>query len=225
MPKRVVLSWSSGKDSAWALHRLQESPEFEVSGLLTTVNVAFDRVAMHGVRREILLEQARACELPLTIVEIPFPCTNEQYEAAFLKGLQGLAEDSAVMAFGDLFLEDVRAYREELVSRAGWSCLFPIWGEDTRDVAQAMIEEGIRARVACLDPRKVPREMAGRSFDASFLADLPADVDPCGENGEFHTCVHEGPMFRSPFDLEVGPTVDREGFLFTDLSLGSAARG
>jgi uncharacterized protein (TIGR00290 family) len=215
---RTILSWSTGKDSAWALHVLRGTPGIEVVGLLSTINTAFDRVAMHGVRRTLLEAQAQAAGLPLHIVAIPHPCPNEVYEqrmAAFVAE----ARDAGVeaIAFGDLFLESIRAYREERMRGTGLTPLFPVWGHDTRQLAEEMISGGLEARIACLDPRVMPREFAGREFDAALLAELPAGIDPCGENGEFHTFAFGGPMFAGPIAVALGSVAEREGFLFQDI--------
>jgi uncharacterized protein (TIGR00290 family) len=217
---KTVLSWSSGKDSAWSLHVLRQEPEVEVVGLLTTVNAAFDRVAMHGVRREILEAQAAAAGLPLHVVELPWPCSNEEYEkrmGAFVA--QATAKGVEAMAFGDLFLEDIRNYRENKLSSTGLKPIFPLWLRDTTALAREMIADGLETWVSVVDPSKLDASFAGRRFDASFLADLPAGIDPCGENGEFHTCVTAGPMFSAPIAVKVGETVVRDGFAFADLAL------
>jgi uncharacterized protein (TIGR00290 family) len=221
MAEKAMLSWSSGKDSAWCLQVLREQQELEVVGLLTTVNQQFDRVAMHAVRSELLRAQAEAVGLPVLEVPIPWPCTNEQYEAAMTAALQQVkARGASVMAFGDLFLEDVRAYREQKLSGSGVRPVFPLWGSPTDELAQTMVESGLQARLTCVDPRAVPRELVGRAFDAALLRDLPAGVDPCGERGEFHTFAHAGPMFRRPVAIEPGEIVERDGFVFADLLLG-----
>jgi len=184
---RTLLSWSTGKDSAWALHVLRQGADVEVVGLFTTVNAAFDRVAMHGVRRELIEAQAEAAGLPLHLLEIPYPCPNEEYErvmGAFVAGQ--VAESIEAMAFGDLLLEDIRRYREQKLARSGITPLFPLWGIETGALARSMIAGGLEAYVACLDPRKLPDSFAGRRFDAALLADMPPGVDPCAENGEFH---------------------------------------
>jgi uncharacterized protein (TIGR00290 family) len=216
-PRPILLSWSSGKDSAFALLELSRDPSVEVRGLLTTVNATHERVAMHAVRRELLRAQARAARLPLVEIDIPYPCSNEQYEAAVRAALEPqVAAGVEAVAFGDLFLEDVRAYRVRNNERLGLGSLFPLWGRDTRDLAREMVAIGQRAVLTCVDPRTLPASFAGRAFDASLLADLPAGVDPCGENGEFHTFVHAGPQFREPLDVEVGRVVERDGFVFAD---------
>jgi len=215
---KAWLSWSSGKDSAYALHRLRQQGRYEVVRLLTTVSSAFDRVSMHGVRETVLDAQAEAVGLPLEKVRIPYPCPNETYERAMRGVLErATAEGVRAVVFGDLFLEDIRAYREERLRPAGFEAVFPLWGEPTDALAREMIANGVRAHVCALDPKHLPRSFAGRRFDASFLADLPAGVDPCGERGEFHTCATDGPAFRHPVRAHVGETVERDGFVFTDL--------
>jgi len=225
MTEKAWLSWSSGKDSAWALHRLRAEPELEVVGLLTTVNQHFDRVAMHAVRTELLRAQADAAGLPLLEVGIPFPCSNEQYEAAMARAIETARQQGvSVMAFGDLFLEDIRAYRVAKLAGTGMRPHFPLWGLPTDVLAQSMLDGGLQARLTCVDPRQLPREFAGRAFDAALLRELPAGVDPCGERGEFHTFAHAGPMFRHPVPLTPGEVVERDGFVFADFKLaGSAA--
>jgi uncharacterized protein (TIGR00290 family) len=215
---RTLLSWSSGKDSAWALHRLRQAEEVELVGLVTTVNEAAGRVAMHAVRESLLQAQAAAAGLPLWRVPIPSPCSNEQYAAA-MTGLlaRARAEGVAAMAFGDLFLADVRAYRERQLAGTGVEPRFPLWGADTAALARQMLAAGLRARVTCVDPRQLDASFAGREFDAGFLADLPPAVDPCGERGEFHTFAFAGPMFAAPIAVEAGPVVERDGFVFADL--------
>ena len=218
---RAWLAWSSGKDSAWALHTARLEDRVDVVGLLTTVTEPFDRVSMHGVRVALLEAQAAAAGLPLLKVSIPAPCPNEIYERAMGKALE-LARDADVsrMLFGDLFLEDIRAYREKQLAGTGMEPMFPLWGRPTAELATEMIDGGLVAHVTCLDPRKVPRELAGRRFDRSFLADLPEGIDPCAENGEFHTCVTAGPMFDRPIAVTAGEVVDRDGFVFADLFVG-----
>ena len=217
---RVLLFWSSGKDSAWTLYRLQQSGEYNLAGLLTTLNSAFDRVAMHSTRRALLEAQARAAGLPLVTVPLPWPCSNEQYETRMREACDAaIASGVERVAFGDLFLEDVRRYREEHLAGTGLQPAFPLWREDTRRLAEEMIDGGLRARLVCVDPRKLPAEFAGREFDADLLRDLPVGVDPCGENGEFHTCVYAGPMFSQPISVETGEVVERDGFVFADVRL------
>lgn len=219
--KRVLMAWSSGKDSAWALHVLRQDPTIEICGLLTTLNAEFDRVAMHGTRRSVLEAQAAAAGLPLWIVPLPWPCSNEIYEQRMAEACtRAIAEGIEAVAFGDLFLTDVRAYRERQLAPTGLEPLFPLWEIPTRALAQEMIASGVRARVACLDPRKLPAEFAGREFDADLLRALPAGVDPCAERGEFHTCVYAGPMFTAPLPLQTGEVVHRDGFVFADFQVG-----
>jgi uncharacterized protein (TIGR00290 family) len=216
--KRVWLSWSSGKDSAWALVQLRRDPCVEVTGLLTTVSTPFDRVSMHGVRRELLEAQSRAAGLPLHVVEIPYPCPNEIYaqrmEAAIVEARRHGVE---AIAFGDLFLEDVRAYRERMLAPTGIEPLFPLWGRPTGALAQEMVDAGARAIVVSLDPTRLSADFAGRTFDRAFLDSLPPEIDPCGEYGEFHTFACAGPMFDGPIDVRTGETVERDGFVFLDL--------
>jgi uncharacterized protein (TIGR00290 family) len=223
---KALLAWSSGKDSAWSLHVLRAQGEVEVVGLLTTINQAFDRVAMHAVRVELLRAQADAVGLPLWPVSIPWPCSNEEYEAA-MAAVVARARDAGIsaMAFGDLFLEDVRRYREERLAGSGLRPLFPIWGTPTATLATQMVREGLRARLTCVDPTKVDASLAGREFDAALLGELPASVDPCGERGEFHTFSYDGPMFRRPVPIRGGETVRRDGFVFADLMPGGEPGG
>ena len=216
---RVLLSWSSGKDSAWALYQLQQNPEVEVVGLMTTYNQAFERSAIHGVRLELVRAQAEAAGLPLIEVPLPWPCSNEQYEQAMTAALdqarRQLSPDA--VAFGDLFLEDVRAYRESRMAETGLDVLFPIWGEPTDGLARQMVASGLRATLTCLDPKQMPPELAGAQFSEAFFERLPAGIDPCGENGEFHSFAWDGPMFQRPVAVAVGETVTRDGFVYTDL--------
>ncbi len=215
---RTLLSWSTGKDSAWSLHVLRQTPGIDVVGLFTTVNAAFDRVAMHAVRRALLDAQAAAAGLPLNVIEIPWPCPNEVYEArlgAFVA--EQKASGIEAMAFGDLFLEDIRAYREGKLKGSGIAPLFPLWGRDTGLLAREMIAGGLEAHLTCVDPKKLSAQFAGRTFDRALLAELPRGVDPCGENGEFHTCVSAGPMFSGPIAVRTGAIETRDGFVFADL--------
>ncbi len=215
--QKALLSWSSGKDSAWALHVLRQQADLEVVGLLTTLNREAGRVAMHGVRRELLQAQAQAAGLPLHQVDLPFPCSNEEYERAMAEAVTlAKARGVSVMAFGDLFLEDVRAYRSARLEGTGIRPTFPLWGEATLPLARRMIDAGLRARLTCVDPRCLPSAMAGRAFDAELLAELPAGVDPCGENGEFHSFAYAGPMFQRPVAIRPGVIVERDGFVFAD---------
>jgi len=216
--KRVAVSWSSGKDSAWSLHLLRQDPSVEVVALFTTLNQQFDRVAMHAVRRELLELQAASVGLPLWTVPLPWPCSNDEYETR-MRDLctRALREGVDSMAFGDLFLADIRAYREKQLAGSGLEPLFPVWQIPTADLARTMIASGLRAKITCVDPRILPAEFAGRDFDAQFLADLPPHIDPCGENGEFHSFVYAGPGFRQPIKVSVGEIVERDGFVFADL--------
>lgn len=215
---RALLSWSSGKDSAWTLHELRRAGDIEVAGLLTTVTETFDRVAMHGVRHALVEAQAAAAGLPLWPVRLPWPCPNETYEARMAAAVaEARAAGITHIAFGDLHLSDVRAYRERQLDGSGIEPLFPIWGEPTDDLARGMVDAGFAARITCLDPERLPRAFAGRRYDAALLGELPAGIDPCGEYGEFHTFCHGGPIFTAPIDIEVGETVERDGFVFTDL--------
>lgn len=215
---RALVSWSSGKDSAWTLHRLRQDTRYEVAGLFCTVNRAFGRVAMHGVRITLLRAQAARLGLPLEVIELPFPCSNAAYErimGAFVEKARG--QGIGAFAFGDLFLEDVRAYRERQLEGSGIAPVFPLWGEPTGALAQEMIAAGLRAVLTCVDPRQAPAALAGRAFDAALLAELPEGVDPCGERGEFHSFVWDGPMFSAPVSVEPGEVVERDGFLYADL--------
>ncbi len=216
--KRVLLAWSSGKDSAWTLHVLRQDPTVEVVALLTTFNEAAGRVAMHAVRRKLVLEQAARAGLPLWQVPLPSPCSNEVYERQ-MRGALDLARADGLthVAFGDLFLEDVRRYREERLAGSGLEPIFPLWGRPTRELAEEMIAAGLKATLTCVDPRQIDRFLTGRAFDASLLADLPATADPCGEKGEFHSFVHAGPMFTSPIGVAIGEVVERDGFVFCDV--------
>ena len=221
---KILVSWSSGKDSAWMLHVLRAERIGVPAALLTTVNEAADRVAMHGVRTALLRLQAEAAGLPLITVPIPSPCPNEVYEERMAAACRAaVASGFTHVAFGDLFLEDVRRYREERLASSGLSPLFPLWNRPTPTLARDMIAGGLEARLTCVDPRAVPAALAGRAFDASLLADLPSDADPCGERGEFHTCVTAGPMFRQPIHAVAGTVVERDGFVFADLLPSPAA--
>lgn len=217
--RRILLSWSSGKDSAWALYRLRDAEPGAVVGLLTTFNEAFNRVAMHAVRRDLVEAQADAAGLPLLAVPLPWPCSNEQYEEAMRAALAKARERLRVthVAFGDLFLEDVRRYREERMAPTGIEPLFPLWGLPTRQLARDMVAAGLRAQVTCVDPRRLDPAFVGRAYDTAFLGDLPSDVDPCAEQGEFHTFAWDGPMFARPIAVVPGEVVERDGFVFADL--------
>lgn len=217
---RAALSWSSGKDCAFALHRARRQGLARVTHALTTVNAAFDRVAMHGTRNALMRAQVAAMGLEPVIVPLPWPCPNDAYEVRMEAAVAALvAQGITHMIFGDLFLEDVRAYREDKLAGTGITPLFPLWGRDTGELAREMIAEGIDARLVTVDPSKLDASFAGRRFDAQLLADLPEGVDPCGENGEFHTAVIAGPMFDAPLRVETGETVTRDGFVYADLLL------
>jgi uncharacterized protein (TIGR00290 family) len=219
--KKTLISWSSGKDSAWTLHVLRQSGEYEIAGLLTTINAEFDRVAMHGTRRELVEAQAEEAGLPLISVPLPWPCSNEQYETAMREAcVQAVADGVEVMAFGDLFLEDVRRYREEKLAGSGLDPVFPLWGRPTRELVREMLAAGVKARIVCVDPKKLPKEFAGRDLDGALLDAMPEDVDPCAERGEFHTVAYAGPMFQYEIPIESGEVVERDGFVFADVRVG-----
>ena len=219
VPEPILLAWSSGKDSAWSLQLLRRDPNVEVVGLLTTVNTGPDRVAVHAVRRALLEAQAEAAQLPLWPVAIPAPCPNDVYEAALGAAFSRAREQGIRgVAFGDLFLEDIRRYREGQMEGSGLRPLFPLWGRPTGALAEEMIDGGLQARLACINSRLLPAAFAGRAFDRTLLQELPPGVDPCGERGEFHTFAWDGPMFRRPIPVVAGETVTRDGFVYTDLS-------
>ena len=216
---KVLLSWSSGKDSAWTLHMLRRD-RCPVAGLLTSINEQAGRVSMHGVREEVLRAQADAAGLPLVTIPLPWPCTNAIYEARLGAAVErAAAEGFTHVAFGDLFLEDVRRYREDRLAGSGLTPLFPLWGAPTGALAREMIAGGVRARIATLDPRVMPRDLIGAEFDETLLATLPPSVDPCAERGEFHTCATAGPMFARSLKVVTGDVVEREGFVYGDLLL------
>jgi uncharacterized protein (TIGR00290 family) len=218
MAAKALIAWSSGKDSAWALHEARRSGDYEIAGALTTVTETFGRVSMHDVREEILMAQLEAIGIPPNIVPIPFPCPNEVYEARMEVALsQAKTQGVTQVIFGDLFLEDVRSYREAKMAGTGVTPIFPLWGRPTDALARAMIEGGLKTHLVTVDLKALPKSFAGRKFDAAFLDDLPAGVDPCGERGEFHTCVLDGPMFSRAIAARVGEVVEREGFAFADL--------
>ncbi|HKA01866.1 MAG TPA: hypothetical protein VKE70_35390 [Candidatus Solibacter sp.] len=221
---KTLLAWSSGKDSAWTLLVLREQG-VQVFGLLTTINQAVDRVAMHGVRRTVLEAQAEAVGLPLWQIPLPWPCTNDDYESRMADACRrAIAEGFDTIAFGDLFLADIRAYRERQLAGSGLTPIFPLWEIPTAQLAREMIAGGLRARLSCVDTRHLDAAFSGREFDEALLIDLPAAVDPCGENGEFHTCVYAGPMFRSPISIESGEVRDVDGFVYTDLAPTTASQ-
>jgi uncharacterized protein (TIGR00290 family) len=216
--KRVLLSWSSGKDSAWALHMLRKQPELQVVALLTTFNSAADRVAMHAVRRTLVKMQAERTGLPLWEVELPWPCSNDDYECRMRAVVErAVAEGVDAVAFGDLFLEDIRAYRVRQLAGTGLQPLFPVWGIPTEELARQMIAAGLRAKLTCVDPAKLDASFAGREFDAALLRELPEGIDPCGENGEFHSFVYEAPVFSLPIAVRTGEVVTRDNFVFADV--------
>ena len=215
---KILLSWSSGKDSAWTLHILRQRNVVEVVGLLTTINSHFQRVAMHGTRHTLLQAQADAARLPLWEVPLPWPCSNDIYEAAMSAACaKAVQQGISAIAFGDLFLEDVRRYREDRLRGTGLQPMFPLWGRNTRELISEMLDGGLRARIVCVDPSKLPGDFIGRDLDSDLLRRLPAAVDPCGENGEFHTFAHAGPMFFQPIPIKGGETVTRDGFLYADV--------
>ena len=226
-PPKAFVSWSSGKDSAYALYEARREGLAEVVGMLTTLNEAYERVAIHGVRESVLDRQIAALGLPALKVMLPNPCSNAIYEARMREACARMREQGVThMVFGDLFLEDIRAYRERQLAAVGITPIFPLWRRDTAALARTMIASGLLAHLVCVDPRRLGREYAGRRFDEQLLAELPPGVDPCGENGEFHTVVSAGPMFAAPFGVEVGAVVEREGFVFADVIVaGSETRG
>ncbi|SFA71323.1 MJ0570-related uncharacterized domain-containing protein [Poseidonocella pacifica] len=217
-PPRAVLSWSSGKDCAWAGHMAQQTGQAEIAALLTTTNEAFDRVAMHGTRNALLRAQAAAMDVELIEVPLPWPCSNEVYQDRMAEAVAKLAERGLNhMIFGDLFLEDVRTYREANLAGSGITPLFPLWGRDTAELALEMIDGGLEAHLVTLDPTRLPADFAGRRYDRALLAALPEGIDPCGENGEFHTAVSNCPLFKAPLHVAPGEVVTRDGFVYADL--------
>lgn len=218
--KKTLLSWSGGKDSAWALHLLRQDPRYHVAALLTTLNEQFARVAIHGYREELLDRQAAAVDLPIWKVPLPYPCTNAEYESRMQTVCErAMREGFEAVAFGDLFLEDIRAYRIKQLAGTSLEPIFPVWGIPTDQLARQMVAAGLRARITCLDPKQLPASFCGRVFDASFLNDLPSGVDPCGERGEFHSFACAGPMFSQPIAVEHTHIVEREGFVYGELIL------
>ena len=217
--KRILVSWSSGKDSAWCLHTLRQHGEYQIAGLLTTFNRAANRVAMHAVRRELVERQAAAAGLPLWAVLLPWPCSNEEYEALMAQTCARAIDDGIEgIAFGDLFLEEVRSYREKQLKGTGLEPIFPLWGFPTRELAKDMIASGLRAKLTCVDTDQLDARFLGREFDEKLLADLPAGVDPCGEKGEFHSFVYAGPILNEEIPVSLGETVVRDQFMFADLT-------
>lgn len=216
--KKTLVSWSSGKDSAWSLHVLRQSADVEVIGLMTTMNQLYQRISIHAVRCELLQRQAEAVGLPLRLIDLPYPCTNAQYEAAMEAFITQVKQDGIeCIAFGDLFLADIKEYREAKLAGTGITPLFPLWQTPTDALARRMIAGGLRAVVTCVDPQMLPASFAGREFNQQFLKDLPGSVDPCGERGEFHTFVFNGPMFSKPVAIEGGEISEREGFIYADV--------
>ena len=223
-PKKTLLSWSGGKDSAWALHILRLNPLYEVAALLTTINEQFHRVAIHGFREELLDRQADSIGLPVWKVPLPYPCTNADYESRMSAVCARAVEQGfEAVAFGDLFLEDIRAYRIERLAGTGLEPLFPIWGIPTGPLARQMVAAGLRAHITCVDPRHLPASFCGRVFDASFISDLPPGVDACGERGEFHSFACAGPMFSRSISVTHTHTIEREGFVYGELILTGTA--
>ena len=223
MKSKVLMSWSSGKDSAWALYKLQQNPEIDLVGLFCTVNKKFDRVAMHGVRVELLQKQAWSIGLPLEIIEIPYPCSNAEYEKIMGQFVErAKRKNIEYFAFGDLFLEDVRNYREEKLKGSGIKPIFPVWGIPTDKLLREMISGGLKAVITCINPKQIAEEFVGKKLDENFLYSLPKNIDPCGENGEFHSFVFNGPMFKEKIEIFVGDIVHRNGFVFADVLSKSA---
>lgn len=216
--KKTLISWSSGKDSAWALHILRQDPNIDIVGLFCTVNKLFDRVTMHGVRSELLKQQAESVGLPLDIIDIPYPCSNDQYVEIMTAFIMNVKKKGIeCFAFGDLFLENVRLYRETLLQGTGIAPLFPIWGISTKILSQQMVSSGLKAMITCINAKLLSPEYAGREYNKFFLEDIPTSIDPCGENGEFHSFAFDGPMFRYPIKVIVGETIHRDDAHFTDL--------
>jgi len=216
--KKVLLSWSSGKDSAWTLHLLRQQPEIEVAALVTTFNSAANRVAMHAVRRALVEAQAERMGLPLWAVELPWPCSNADYEERMRAVCQrAVTEGITAVAFGDLFLQDIRDYRVRQLGGSGLEPLFPVWGIPTKQLGREMIAAGVKAKITCVDPSKLAKSYAGRDYDLNLLESLAPEVDPCGENGEFHTFVHDAPVFSCPIEVRMGEVVERDGFVFADV--------
>lgn len=216
--KKILMSWSSGKDSAWALKLLLEDPEYDVVGLFTTVNKKFDRVAMHAVRLDLLKKQAECIGLPLEVLEIPYPCSNEDYETVMKAFVERTKEQEIeYFAFGDLYLEDVRDYRLEKLNGTGIKAVFPAWGLDTKKLSREMVDSGIKTYLTCIDPNKLDPCWAGKLYNHEFLDSLSDETDPCGENGEFHSFVINAPFFKESLEVKVGKVVEREGFVFADI--------
>ena len=218
MKKKTLLSWSSGKDSAWALHILRRQEDIEVVGLFSTVNKKYERVAMHAVRNELICQQAESVDLPLQLIPIPYPCSDSEYKTIMGNFIEGeKSQEINCFAFGDLFLKEVRSYREASLAETGIKPLFPLWGIATHELSKEMIGSGLRAKITCIDPKCLSVDFAGHEYDNAFFEQIPDSVDPCGENGEFHSFVYDGPMFKSKVHVQVGETVSRDGFVYTDL--------
>ena len=218
MKGKTLMSWSSGKDSAWALYKLQQNLEIDLAGLFCTVNKAFDRVAMHGVRIELLEKQAKSIGLPLEIIILPYPCSKIEYEKIMGHFVERAKKDQIeCFAYGDLFLEDVRSYREGKLKGSGIKPVFPVWGIPTDKLAREMVGSGLRAVITCIDPKQTPKEFVGKEFDEDYLELLPGTIDPCGENGEFHSFVYDGPMFKEKIEIVMGDIVHRDDFVFADV--------
>lgn len=224
--QNITLSWSSGKDSAWALHQLNQNPDIQVESLFCTVNQQYQRAAMHATRIQLIQQQANSAGLPIEFIPIPNPCSNQQYEDIMHQFLLRTKQSGiSAIAYGDLFLDDVRQYRQRLHAEVELDALFPLWGKATNTLSQQMLDAGLRAKLTCLDPKQMDRHYAGIDFDYAFLDSLPKQVDPCGENGEFHTFTYAGPMFKEPIAVVSGDTVERDGFVFTDLLLAPSDTG
>jgi uncharacterized protein (TIGR00290 family) len=218
MKKKTLLSWSSGKDSAWALHVLRQQQDLELIGLFCTFNKKFERGAMHAVRNELILQQAESIGLPLELIPIPYPCSDSEYKKIMGNFIeQAKTQEIDSIAFGDLFLEDIRSYRETSLAETGIRPLFPLWGMPTDELSEEMVNSGLRAKITCIDPQYLSPEFAGHEYDSTFLKQIPDSVDPCGEKGEFHSFAYDGPMFESAVNIREGETVTRDGFVFTDL--------
>lgn len=216
--KKVIVSWSSGKDSAWMLFQLLKDPSIEVVGLCCSINREAKRVAMHGVQIDLLQKQADALNLPLDLIELPFPCSNEDYlnqMSAYINSLKERNIDA--MAFGDLYLDDVKAYREDMFADSGIEVIFPLWQSDTKAIPQQLFDAGFRTFITCIDPAKIPSDLIGIEYNQAYIDALPADVDPCGENGEFHSFIFDAPMFSQPIKVKKGEVVERDGFLYADV--------
>lgn len=218
MKKKTLLSWSSGKDSAWALHVLRQQQDIEVVGLFCTFNKKYERVAMHAVRNELICQQAERVGLPLHLIPIPDPCSDSEYKAIMADFIEGVkSKGIKCIAFGDLFLEEVRSYREDSLADTGITPLFPLWGMPTNELSKEMVSSGLRAIITCIDPKQLSAEFSGHVYDSSFLTQIPDSIDPCGEKGEFHSFAYDGPMFKDKVNICVGETVTRDGFIFTDI--------